>query len=314
MSSDHSIVFVHLGPALPAWTVEALAQARLFNSCPIILAAEATALEAASLPPDVTTVALEELGVSPKQAAFRQASPLDRDFRGGFWTYTTERFFVLESIMARLGLRQVVHLENDVLLYADLAGLAPKLAALYPGLAATFDNDQRCVPGLVYVADAAALSGLTDFILFHLARLRSLPPEQLRGLNDMSLLGGYRIPGTVGALPVVPPDYPAPLKSAAGHAAADPALYSRDFAALGLVFDAAALGQYLGGVDPRNQAGDSRGFINESCVFDARLLKTRMVIGADGLKRPVVETSSGIHPVANLHIHAKALAGFLSSP
>ncbi len=96
-------------------------------------------------------------------------------------------------------------------------------------------------------------------------------------------------------LPIVPPDYPQPLRSLEGHVAEDPSLYWRDCAELGTIFDAAALGQYLGGVDPRNRPQPSHGFINESCLFDPRVLKPRMEIGADGL-----------------HIHCKDMRKFMS--
>src|SRR5262249_44426075 len=109
-----------------------------------------------------------------------------------------------------------------------------------------------------------------------------------------------------------PPDYPGPLRSPAGHTAGDPASYSRHFAELGCIFDAAAIGQFLGGIDPRNSAGSTVGFINERCGFHPTLLKPRMASDAHGRRRPVVETASGVHPVANLHVHSKNLAPFLS--
>ena len=37
-----------------------------------------------------------------------------------------------------------------------------------------------------------------------------------------------------------------------------------------------------------------------------------MVRNAQDLKVPVIETASGVHPVANLHIHSKNPAPFLS--
>ena len=40
----HSIVFVHLGGELPAWAFASLAQATVFNACPILMLADAAAL------------------------------------------------------------------------------------------------------------------------------------------------------------------------------------------------------------------------------------------------------------------------------
>ena len=88
------------------WLDGALRQARLFNRCDIVLIAEAGAIGTARPDPslNVTCVPVEEIGLSPKHEEFRRSSPLDRSFRDGFWTFTSERFFVLESAMRQLRL------------------------------------------------------------------------------------------------------------------------------------------------------------------------------------------------------------------
>lgn len=311
-----TIVFVHLGPELPGWIGTVLQQVRAFNSGAVLLLAEAAALAQGAIPSSlgITQVSLEDLGLSDRQRVFREISPLDRNFRSGFWTFTSERFFVLECAMRRLSLRQVVHLENDVMLYCCMDRLAASLAQLYRGMAATFDNDMRCVPGILYVPDVSAIEALTDFYLYVLRRVGASPAAA--ALNDMQVLGALRGrgPAVIDHLPIVPADYPNPLRSAVGHVAADPSRYWQHFEALHMIFDAAALGQYLGGIDPRNAPGPSVGFVNESCIFDPRILRPRMTSDADGRRVPVVETVSGLHRVANLHIHSKNPAPFLSTP
>jgi hypothetical protein len=313
---SHHIVFVHLGRELPRWSMDSLAQATVFNGCPVLLLANAQALQGVRLPAGVRGIAIEEVGLSDEHRAFRELSPLDSSFRDGFWTYTTERFFALSSLLQAQGLEHVVHLENDVLLYAELDTLVPKLARNYPGMAATFDNDHRCIPGFLYISEPAVLADMVSFVLSVLDHARSRPEHERAGLNDMLLLAAWRAhyPDDMGVLPIVPSDYPAQLRSAMGGVAADPAQYSRHFDELGMIFDAAALGQYLGGVDPRNNPQPSRGFINESCLFDPRRLRPRMETGADGLRRPVIETASGVWPVANLHMHCKDMRDFRSRP
>lgn len=313
-----AILFIHIGPALPPWLGGALRQARIFNTAPIYLVAESRALEAAKLPSelDVIAVHLETLPVSEKHKSFRRISPMDTSFADGFWTFTTERFFVVESAMRQLNLRNVLHLENDVLLYCDLTRLAPTLAGLYSGVASTFINDVLCVPGLVYFPDVGAAARLTRALIGALeAAIRAAPTlEQRQRINDMVLLGMLRAEGAylIDHLPIVPPDYPAPLRSDLGHVPDEPSRYSANFGALNFIFDGAALGQYLGGVDPRNARPPSNGFVNPSTVFDPRLLKPHMTADSEGRKFPVVETTSGIIRIANLHMHSKDLRPFLS--
>jgi len=318
MAGTPAIIFIHLGPDVPAWLPDALTQARIFNRGRIVVAAQAAALAQLAAPAslNIERMAVEDLSISDKHRAFRELSPLDRNFRGGFWTHTTERFFVLEALMAHLALPSAAHVENDVMLYCDLEALAPTLAAHYAGLAATFDNDQRCVPGFIYVPHVAAIGALNDFIVEMLQKLRATyTPEQLRGLNDMMILGHFRTRGfaLIDHLPIVPPDYPDELRSTAGHVASDPSCYSRHFAEFHAVFDAAALGQFLGGIDVRNAPNATQGFVNESCVFDPRKVNVRMTTDDAGRRVPVIETPAGVCPVANLHIHSKNLRPFLSA-
>jgi len=314
MQSPHAILFVHLGPQLPHWLSGSLYQARIFNDCPIFVAAEARALAHAAISSslNVTQIALEDTGISENRSIFREISPFDRAFRSGFWTFTTERFFVIESVISQLSLHNVIYLENDVLLYCDLNVLVPKLSALYPAIAATFDNDVRCVPGIMYIRGERAMTQLSNCILEELQA--SMLAEHSTKVNDMALLGALRSRGsdTVDHLPIVPPDYPARLRSPAGHVPSDPLSYSRHFDALQMIFDAAALGQYLGGIDPRNNPLPTKGFVNESCVFDPRIVGARMITDGSGRRIPVVETASGLHHVANLHIHSKNPQPFLS--
>jgi hypothetical protein len=77
----------------------------------------------------------------------------------------------------------------------------------------------------------------------------------------------------------------------------------------GYIFDAAAIGQYVGGVDPRNCQGDTRGFVNETCVI--KYADEGVVIWKtedDNVKRPFLQRNNHqVIPIFNLHIHSKAL-------
>jgi hypothetical protein len=301
-----AILFVHIGARLPPWLPTAVRQARVFNEGPIYVVASGAALRAWDAGARaVTPVALEELATSAAHAAFSAASRLDRGFRDGFWTTTTERFFVLEEALRALGLGSVVHLESDVMLYADLAALGPKLSRVYAGLGVTFDNDVRGVPGFVFIPNVEALARFTTFV----ARLfEKLGADAWRDVNDMTLLGRFRTLGrsAVDHLPIVAPGYGAPLRSASGLVARDPGCYSRHADALGYVFDAAALGQYLGGVDPRNGPSGG-GFVNESCLFDPRLVRPELRMDGAGRRVPCIWVGDTEHRVANLHVHSKDL-------
>lgn len=314
-----AIVFVHLGDALPAYLDDALAQARLFNACDIVLVANAAAVLAS--PPDpilgIRVLRVEDMPVSPDLARFRAVATTDRSFRFGFWTYVIERFFLIETAMESLGLTNVIHLESDNLLYADVGPLCERLEQLYSGLAVPFDNDQRGIAGLLYARDAAALRRFTHFIAEFFVR------NPGTRINDMALLGLFRQRfgmECVDALPVVPTDGPPVAGSLTGLIPAEPGLYTRHFAALGAVFDTGALGQHLGGVDPRNVQGRRTvGFLNESAVYQPSDYRFRLIPDDQGRRVPHLRArglgeEAPFWPIINLHVHSKDLASFRSAP
>ncbi|MFH1985906.1 MAG: hypothetical protein ABIL58_29070 [Pseudomonadota bacterium] len=310
MTAPH-IVFVHIGSRLPDHLLTAVAQARRFNAGGIWLVAPALALQeaVAITGHGLNTVACEELGLSDVHRRFLAVATLDRSFRDGFWLHTTERFFYLETLMAWAGLTHVCHLENDVMLYADLAVLAPVFDRCYPAMAATFDAPGRCVPGFVYARDRASLGRLTAFIVDVFAATDRTP-------NDMALLAGFRATfgaGAMDTLPIVPEGCPHLIAERLGSGPGGAAAFWNHFAAFGGVFDAAAIGQYLGGVDPRNSGGkDTSGFVNETSVFDPSRCRYGWETDDRSRRYPVAEDAVRRWRVNTLHIHSKALERFTS--
>lgn len=311
MTENAHIVFVHIGPVLPDHLAVAAGQARRFHGGEIWLVAPAAALTAAAWAPGlgVRRIACEDLGFSEHHRKFLGVTRLDREFRQGFWLHTTERFFYLETLMATAGLSHVFHLENDVMLYADPAAQVPVFTRCYANLAATFDAPGRCVPGFLYARSHEGLERLSRFIVRVFAHTDRTP-------NDMALLAGFRATfgaGAMDTLPVVPKDCPHLIPDRMGNDSVRASAFWNRFEDFGAIFDAAALGQYLGGVDPRNTGGrDTRGFVNETCVFDPS--RYRFQWRADGLGRriPFAVDDSGEYRVNNLHIHCKNLERFAS--
>ena len=48
---------------------------------------------------------------------FSLKTSLDKNFRNGFWTLTSLRFFYIYEFMKKYDIKDVIHLENDVLIY-----------------------------------------------------------------------------------------------------------------------------------------------------------------------------------------------------
>jgi hypothetical protein len=306
----YSIVFVHIGKKLPVYLTDALTQARLFNEAPeIYLIANQQALDDCPQTQTlrIAAVPVETLQKTKTHTDFIKASRLDRQGRDGFWFYASERFLYLDDFMQQYALQHVVHLESDNMLYVDIAELMPTFLKKYPGIGAVFDNDERCIPGFVYIANKQVMHQLAEYFAKYAHS----------GKNDMEILAIFKnsqAKNVVINLPIIMDSYKEkhPLKSPAGHVASDPQVYSKHLKHFKSIFDGAALGQYLGGIDPRN--GPSvPGFINESCIFNPSDLTYRWELDAQGRKVPFALYADEVYRINNLHIHSKNLKKFLST-
>lgn len=85
---------------------------------------------------------------------------------------------------------------------------------------------------------------------------------------------------------------------------------SENFDVFSCLFDAAAIGQYLGGVDPMIDPSDTRGFVNETCVIKYNNYKIWFE-EVDNIKRPYIEIHNNKYKIFNLHIHCKNLKKFM---
>jgi hypothetical protein len=87
--------------------------------------------------------------------------------------------------------------------------------------------------------------------------------------------------------------------------------YNKNFNDFNFIFDGAAIGQYLGGVDKRNIDGDTRGFINETCIIKYNDYKFYW-LQEDKLYVPYILINNKFIRIINLHIHSKELQNFIS--
>ena len=137
-------------------------------------------------------------------------------FRDSFWISTTSRFFYIEEFMRKENLTDVFHIENDVMLYEDLNKIKETLKK--DSLYMVQDNISRVVPSILFIPNVNELSSMNDFILNKIKNSNVF-------LNDMNLLGMY----------LKKELFPFGFKTKSKY-----------------IFDGAAIGQYLGGVDPNN--------------------------------------------------------------
>lgn len=218
--------------------------------------------------------------------SFNSNSSLESEFRNGFWKLTSLRFFYIYEFMKKYNVSNVIHLENDVLVYYncdELSSLLNKNHMYIP-----FDTYQRNIASIVYIPDNDIFKKILDNYDFH--------------KNDMENFSIIKQKtGLIKNFPIFVKEF---------TTTEEEEFVSTNSEFFPYIFDAAAMGQYLGGVDTRNTPGDTRGFINETCVIKYNNY-TFLFKEIDGINRPYITISNKKIPIFNLHIHSKALDKFV---
>jgi len=234
-------------------------------------------------------IPIESFPASPVSSQYRAQSALNRDFRNGFWYFATERFLVLADFIRHHGAIDVIHLENDVALYFDPADKIEAFRS-FADFAVPLDRT-RAIAGIVWIADHQASDRLAQHLLTQL------------NINDMESVGNFCVgnPDIAKPLPTIPLDY-------AEEKRLDPARYCQGIEKFGGVFDAAAIGQYIGGVHWLNNPHDSRFFVNESSDLDLRDFDISWSV-IQGVRFPVIARGGIRTPVLSVHAHSKDMLG-----
>ena len=156
----------------------------------------------------------------------------------GFWANCSKRLFLLYSYMKKYNKKNCIHIENDYLIY-----FSTKDFLLIDKVWLTIDSSKRCIPGFVFIPSYEKLEPLINNYDFK--------------SNDMENMYIYYCNNDfVDCLPTMV-DYK----------------YFNNFK---MVFDAAAIGQYLGGIDRIHKDGGIPGYINP--LFNVKLDKYIIIL------------------------------------
>jgi hypothetical protein len=220
---------------------------------------------------------------------FNNKSTLNRDFRNGFWHHASARLFVLHAFMMKYqDVKNVIHIENDVLLYYNCDETLTKSLYNQRQVYIPFDSYERNIASIVYIPDGEIFGQILENYDFN--------------KNDMFNFSEIRKKTSlINTFPI--------------FVSKDNEVNERAFVTNGwnnfggFIFDAAAIGQYVGGVDPRNIYGDTRGFVNETCIIKYNEEGEVFWRIDAGFMKPFIriKTTNVEVPIFNLHIHSKAL-------
>jgi hypothetical protein len=294
--TKYHIVFIHAGAASPRLCLSHSVEQALREAPTSLVWLVTEAKHWAKVSHELGEIALDsrlkviDLKDLPRQAEHEQFVR-SRQFPGGpggFWQVTTERFFILHDLMEAFSLEAVVHLESDVMIYGDVPAI---IDSRRKGARLLYPLDRtRGIASVFFVAEAAVLGMFCRFANEH------------PSTHDMLLLDRFfkatSDSDAVASLPTIP-------QSVCKRHGLDEVRYSRPREEGWGLFDAAAIGQYLLGIDPRFDTALKLRFRNEESDLARFLRDEGFIYTDDGL---CLELESEFNVLRCIHVHSKRTA------
>ena len=285
----NSLVYVWLGDHLPSWARISLLLAKKNSGLSTLLI---SSRKVGAVPEVGQQIFLEDFycqsDVIKSKYSTKKAS-----FRDAFWIKTTERFFVLEQFMRKFSYESIFHAELDNLVF-NISLLGANLDLVGSGLFCPRDSIARGIASLIYVNNIDALVELSQEAV----------NSSNAGLNDMELFGKL--------LQSSKYYFGLPTEAAFNTESSGYWNYVKPDISYG-IFDSAAIGQFLFGIDPKNIKGPLyNGFENENKGYDLWRLKYSIDI-EKGIASITNKDTSESKNLYNIHVHSKLFHQLIDS-
>jgi len=214
--------------------------------------------------------------------------------RDPLWRTAFERFFYINSFIKKNYISDIVHFDNDVLIYGAVVDILEELKEYIPNIGLTPHKLNELVCGFMYIKNFDSLDVLCSELLRY-AKLgeRRLEQQFQTMPHEMRLLGEIhnKRPDIITELPVSP--------IAPG---------SNLFKKFKIVFDPSTYGQYIGGT---HSGGGTDKKIVHSCnrerYIDRHIGDLFEPYFDFKNKVPFLRVYKELIPIFNLHIHSKQL-------
>lgn len=228
-----------------------------------------------------------------------EASDIDPHWRDGYWLRIYGRFLALRNYCRQSGLDSqtpIIHLESDMASFITEQLLNDTLREFDSLNLMAFIDEHTACPGVILSKTPEALALLCSMVLADAQASRNRSDMSSLALADRELLQ---------PLATLPDRSTQTMQVRTANA--EGSLAEEESACV--IFDAAAVGQYLFGIDPRNQQGilvpgyrETRGGLDPGRWHDWSLAECE-----DGITRVTAKEQGRLLVLANLHIHAKTV-------
>lgn len=291
IKEDIPIVLVHLGSKLPRYLKANLKYLKSFGR-PIYLITDNKNVEKRFTHTGVRTYFYEH--TLQEFAAIELNTTHNLRFRDGFWAKAIIRLMALESFTKYSKCKSFIHLESDVWISRNFP--FEQLQSQNDKISFPLEGVGLGIPSVVYVPNVKTIENLVNFVRESIYENSSA--------TDMSILYNYALKfrQEVNLLKTIP------KKGEFGNSKHQDELVSQITCHLEGegVFDAASIGMFFMGQDPRNYKGRRQLFTKQADRFfnpESSILSfqgDRLFISKKGIKTEVY----------NLHIHSKDMRVF----
>jgi len=235
-------------------------------------------------------VDVENIPISEKHLHFIKNSKLiKKKFRNYFWRYSTERLYVIDDYLQMQNLKDIIHIETDVLLYQNLELVMPELQNY--DFACARDSNIRVIGSIIFIKNKEISKKISSIANNYINE------------NDMVIL--HHVEKNINNTLCLP--------------VGDQDIYKDN---LRYIFDAASIGQFVGGIDPRNKNRNIMNFINKIKMFFKKSAEVGFINKDSNIdiseweikwinNKPYKKINDHLIPIINLHIHSKNLKRFM---
>lgn len=288
-----NIILIHIGENLPSYFENCVKQIRKYFSGDIFAYIPNRNNEHESLIKNNGLIHVPEYidSIMPRLQEFNRRSFMDREY-GTFWNFAFKRLFILEEIIKEYSLKDVIHIENDVLIYSDPSKL--NFSSICKTVAINPVGPKYATYAYCYIPNYIAMHNVNNANLSILDEGNKILNERYgQGMvNEMLIARELVNKDIVDILPTT---------------TEGPGSYN--FKKFNSLFDGSAWGQYVGGI-PSNPVGGWKE--PERYVGDALIAGKYDIVwesNSSNSPEPFVKdiTSGDYIKLHNLHIHSKQL-------
>jgi hypothetical protein len=288
-SNQTEIVLVHLGKNLPGYLFRNIEHiSELFPNITINLIVSKNNNHHAFKMKNVNIVYYQP---SKNIDDLIESKIIDLSFRNGFWRYTLERLFSIEQLHSAKPTKSFLYVESDVLILPGFPLSAFSNLAKIHWLPADYESD---IASLIYFPRYRLTQQFAQDLLNYLQK--SIAPTDMKGLRYLR----ENYPERYKLLPTGNSNFPQLTKGNKVYAQSSISYFCG-------VFDSAAIGMWLTGVDPRLTYGfkkyfDTNMVNSEKSIIDPSAY--RIMLSED--RKMYFNFQKHLLPIYNLHIHSKS--------